>query len=190
MNKLLKTIGIMAGVAVAASVAQADPEISGSINMAGSATLNSDSLNGATTLTPAGSALVTSGTQAYVGLAGDTATWGTVLNLTAGPDSVPDLWSVAGFDFSLASISSYIVNGSDTAAVLSGLGTLTGTGYAPTEGNFTLVITDSSGGKSGQATFGFASSDTTAGVPDGGLTMTLLGGTLLGLGALRRKLGC
>jgi hypothetical protein len=27
-------------------------------------------------------------------------------------------------------------------------------------------------------------------VPDGGLTLTLLGGTLLGLGALRRKLGC
>jgi hypothetical protein len=27
-------------------------------------------------------------------------------------------------------------------------------------------------------------------VPDGGLTMSLLGGTLLGLGALRRKLGC
>ena len=56
---------------------------------------------------------------------------------------------------------------------------------APTQG-YSAALDDATY----NATAGAVYVPTLPAVPDGGLTMTLLGGSLLGLGALRRKLGC
>jgi len=169
--------------------------VTGSVNMAGSLTLNANSLGGATTISSFGATHISSGTGTYAGTAGASpVTWTTPLSLVAGVDVVPNLWSFSlnsvTYDFNLANITSWTVT-ANYVGLLMGTGTLDATGYTSTSGNFTLTITDSSGGTSGQATFGFGASDTTtAVVPDGGLTATLLGGGLLMLGAFRRKLGC
>ena len=69
--------------------------------------------------------------------------------------------------------------------------------YAPTWG-YASALDDYSwtdGGSSGTAggnglDLGVAVPNTPASTPDGGLTAALMGGAILGLGALRRKLGC
>jgi hypothetical protein len=59
---------------------------------------------------------------------------------------------------------------------------------APTLGNTEALDGGSWGNGTGGEQYGVVVPNTN--VPDNGLTMSLLGGTLLGLGALRRKLGC
>jgi hypothetical protein len=188
-------------VALVAQQAQANL-IGGSVNMSGSLALGptapinyADSLYTAFGVYSFGATTVSSGTQAYAGTTGASVTWNNgALPLWFAPaggiENISDLWSFTSggstYTFSLASITSWVVNGADTQGLLSGLGTLSATGYSATPGNFTLTITDSSGGASAQATFGFGASNTA--LPDGGLTASLLGGAFLGLAALRRKL--
>ena len=96
------------------------------------------------------------------------------------------LWSVDGFTFTLSppiSISR-IDNPSPTPDTLrlSGTGTIKFAGFDDTMGGWTW-----SGQLDGTSTFTF-SSTTIAAVPDGGMTVALLGAALSGLALLRRKL--
>lgn len=195
----MKNMAIMASAVLATGFAAQANEISGSVNMAGSATLDTDSLATATMVATfaGGPTLVTSGTQNFAGTAfpaSTLVTWQSPLTFAAGPEAVTPLWTytVIGsgtvFSFNLSSIASYVVNGTDTGALLTGYGTLNETGWTPTPGNFTLTLTDSSAGHSAQATFGFAASDTTQAVPDGGLTVALLGGAMAGMTLIRRRI--
>jgi hypothetical protein len=64
---------------------------------------------------------------------------------------------------------------------VSGTGTVTAAGFAPTTGTYTLNFTQSGGSS-------FTWGATSTAVPDGGTTVILLGAALSGLGLLRRKL--
>jgi len=192
MKNVLKTILVAAGTVLASTVAQANL-ITGSVNMSGTLSINTTSLQTATAITNfvnsgPNQTTVSSGTGTYLGTSGALVTWKYPISLAVGAQVISDLWTFdAGtYTFSLASITQDTQNAN--LLFLVGSGTLTAPGFSPTVGNFTLTVTDSSGGSSGTATFGFGSSDTA--VPDGGLTVALMGGALLGLGAVRRKLGC
>ena len=93
------------------------------------------------------------------------------------------LWSIAGpdnFTFNLTSSTIAFQNGSFLA--IKGTGTLTGTGYSATPGTWFFTTK----GVAAEGKFSWSSS--TVAVPDGGTTLALLGGSLLGLCGLRRKL--
>jgi hypothetical protein len=64
---------------------------------------------------------------------------------------------------------------------VSGTGTVTAAGFAPTIGTYTLNFTQSGGSS-------FTWGATSTAIPDGGTTVILLGAALSGLGLLRRKL--
>jgi hypothetical protein len=199
-NKNMKSLTILLGAMLASTVvvqqAQAT-SITGTVNFGGGVTLSSSSLNTATSITTFSTTEVTGGSGTYAAASPyfETVTWKTPLSLVPGSDVINPLWSfVAGavtYSFDLSSITSYTVTGGNTVAALAGVGTLldSAAGYTATPGNFTLTITDSSGGTSGTAQFGFAASSTAAGVPDGGLTVALLGGALTAMALVRSKVG-
>ena len=93
------------------------------------------------------------------------------------------LWSIAGpdnFTFNLTHSTIAFQNGSFLA--IKGIGTLTGTGYSATPATWFFTTQ----GVAAEGKFSWSSS--TVAVPDGGTTLALLGGSLLGLGGLRSKL--
>jgi VPDSG-CTERM motif len=88
------------------------------------------------------------------------------------------LWSVGGFTFDLAS--STIVTQIPGFLNVTGIGTIGGNGFDPTQGQFTLTVT----------TLGtrFVFGAITNTVPDGGTTVMLLGAAIGALGLARRAL--
>lgn len=93
------------------------------------------------------------------------------------------LWSIAGPDnFTFNLINSTVVFQSASFLAVKGTGTLTGTGYSATPGTWTFTT------QGVQAAGLFSWSSATKAVPDAGTTLALLGGSLLGLCGLRRKL--
>jgi hypothetical protein len=92
--------------------------------------------------------------------------------------ATPALWSVAGFTFDLTS--STIISQSVHGILIEGTGTIMGNGFDPTAGIWSF---SQQRGKGTILTF----SATTSAVPDGGMTMALLGTGLMGLAAFRAK---
>ncbi len=172
--------------------AQADP-ITGQINMGGTATLNSPSL-GSATADLGNSAVVISGTASgsYSGVPQGTSV-PTFNGFAFTGASVSPLWSftVGSWTYSFDLSSDHVVAQSDNFLALSGLGTLniTGTGspYVATPGEWTFQITDSQGSSTIDQ-FSFSGSNNP--VPDGAVTAELLGGTLLAVAMIRRKISC
>jgi hypothetical protein len=101
--------------------------------------------------------------------------------------SVSPLWNFTTggktYNFDLANDS--IVVQTPAALVISGLGTLSITGYAPTAGTWDFSIVDATAGAN---TFAFSFTDSNSAVPDGGLTVALLGGTMTAMSLIRRKM--
>ncbi len=170
--------------------------ISGTVRMSGDVTLDTQSLNTATKasfVNPAGS--VSAGTGSYLGTAGASVNFAnfTFFPLASQSTPVNPLWSfVSGgltYSFNLANINNVSLN-DDTFLTMTGSGTVTITGpgspFDTTAANWSFTITDTSGGSSGSFIFGFAQSDTA--VPDGGMTVMLLGAALTGLSLIKRKL--
>jgi hypothetical protein len=94
------------------------------------------------------------------------------------------LWTIAsldGFTFNLATSTIAFQNGFFLA--IEGTGTLTGTNFEPTPG--TWLFTTQGGAASSK--FSWSSSSVSSAVPDGGTTLALLSGALLGLGGIRHK---
>lgn len=94
------------------------------------------------------------------------------------------LWTIAGpenFTFNLATSTIGFQNGSFLA--IKGTGTLTGTNFDPTPATW-LFTTQ---GAAAEGKFSWSSSTVAVAVPDGGTTIALLGGSLLGLFGLRHK---
>jgi len=132
-------------------------------------------------------------TGSYIGVPDGTAvTWKSPLSFALGSQRITQLWTFTWgttvYSFDLSSITSWTA-GAYSAALL-GTGTLDITGLTSSTGTFELSLTDASGGAGGSAQFTFAASNygPPPGVPDGGLTIALLGGALVGLQMLRRRL--
>jgi VPDSG-CTERM motif len=180
---------------VAVTSVQAIP-IAGEIDMSGTANLNSTLLGSATKASSFGAVSVGGvPTGSYVGTLGDSVNWnGFGWNPATTP--VNPLWSFTdagtGFTYSFNLATVGVVSQDNSFLNLLGTGTLTITGagspYDTTDGQWSFTISNPGGGAHANFSFTFANSQTGAGVPDGGMTVILLGTALAGLGLLRRKL--
>jgi hypothetical protein len=188
MKKTLLT-GILAlGMVIAA---QAIP-ITGSIDMSGTANNLNNTLLGSATSVAFFTGVTVGGspTGAFTGTLGSSVTWSGFSwpsNVLVAP-----LWhfmSVAGttYSFDLANVS--VFSQSNSFLNLMGSGTLHVDGFDDTPGTWSFTISNPGGGAHANFDFTFANSQTAAGVPDGGMTVALLGIAFVGLEGFRRKLG-
>jgi hypothetical protein len=185
MKKTLLT-GILAlGMVIAA---QAIP-ITGAIDMSGTATLNSMFLGNATAASAfTGVTVGGAPTGTFAGTFGASVTW----SAFSWPSNVlvAPLWTfVFGantYSFDLAHVS--VFSQSNEFLNLTGSGTFHVTGFDDTPGFWSFTISNPGGGPHPNFEFTFANSQTATGVPDGGMTVALLGIAFVVLEGLRRKL--
>jgi VPDSG-CTERM motif len=183
--KLYKVL--LAIVAAAASFglssAQAAP-ITGMLNIGGTANFDTNSLATAHSATFSDAIVLGGNTGDFAGFAIGTPV--VMASYTFDPSTITNgLWSVNGFTFNLTSS---VVQTPRTATFLSisGTGTITGPpGFDPTPGVWAFTSQNASGRP--HSTFSFSAN--TESVPDGGMTMALLGTGLMGLAAFRAKFG-
>jgi hypothetical protein len=197
-----RVLAVTALLAVTASVQAA--QITGTVQITGDVTFNQQSLLTATIATFPGSpdGDYVSGTGAYAGLpVGTDVEFNGFTFAAVGPQVVSPLWSFTTggltYTFSLSEITSVTRNtpvaGTDTLSI-TGLGTVSITGpgstYDTTTANWSFNVTDTSGGQNTTFVFAFNDSNTAVPgrVPDGGVSIILLGAALSGLGLIRRKL--
>src|SRR5947208_182800 len=185
--KLSKTL--LAIVAAAASVgllssAQATP-ITGMLNMAGTANFNTSSLTTASSATFSDVLVLGGNSGTFAGFAVGTPV--VMASYTFDPSTITNgLWSVNGFTFNL--LTSTVVSRSATFLSVSGTGIITGPpGFDPTAGTWAFTSQNSSGRP--HDTFSFSANTEGGAVPDGGMTLALLGAGLMGLAAFRAKFG-
>jgi hypothetical protein len=190
------SVGAMA-LMLALPQAQAN-SINGSIGFAGTATPSGADLNTSTTIKNINSTVVSdTGTYAAIPLTGaGTPVPVTFPNLTvlgAGAGLASPLWTVdySGVIysfFSTAKTSEFDVAGSDFLEIGgNGYATISTGGYTPTDGTWILTVSQSGTGT--HASFGFESTATVVGVPDGGMTLGLFGSVFLGLAGFRANFG-
>ena len=197
MNKTIKLAFAAAVVFAAVEVAQAIP-ITGTIGIDGSVYLDTANANTATEATGWGSSFnfSSSGTlspiPAFPSL-------GSVVSFTSSPwffDSsgggddtlIQPFWSVYGFTFHF--LSSTITRNDGGHLDINFTGTVSAAGYDTTAfiGAFsTQNDLGNSGNSSTLYVFSSAFSSTVPSVPDGGMTVLLLGSALAGVGFLKRK---
>jgi hypothetical protein len=156
--------------------------INGSITISGGAAFDTDSLATATRVNTFSDVGVTSRDgdfTSFVGL-GDTVTmsqpW--IFGLSM---ATADLWSADGFSYDLSS--SIVVSQNADFLLITGTGTIFGHGFDPTSGTWSYT----SHSPSGTGVFTF-SADGNVSVADGGITIALLGISLIALEVLRRRL--
>jgi hypothetical protein len=191
MKKLILLAAAFASCAALCQQAQAIG-ITGSIDMSGTATLDSTSLGSATAAT--GFSAVTVGgvpTGSFVGTLGDSVTWNP-FGWNPPTTPVTPLWTFtdAGtgwtYTFDLGSVS--VMSQSNTFLNLLGTGSLSITGagspYTTTAGVWSFTISNPTGLPHANFAFTFANSQTS--VPDGGSAVALLGIALAGIEGARR----
>jgi hypothetical protein len=188
--KVSKTmLAIAAAVTVAGFVcgqAQAT-QIHGMLNIAGTAKFNTTSLATATSVVSFSSVTVGGGnTGDFVGIATGTAVAMASPYIFNPSTGTPMLWSVGGFTFDLQS--STINTQNSNFLTISGTGIITGPGFDPTPGVWAFTSQNASGRPHDTFTFS-ATTEAVPNVPDGGMTVTLLGAALVGLAGLRAKFG-
>jgi hypothetical protein len=192
-NILLVAAALFASV-LFSEHAQAIP-ITGTVDMSGTATLDNIFLGSANAAT--GFSGVTVGgtpTGAFTGTAGSSVTWSPFNWII--PTLPGTLWSyVSGtrtYSFVLSTVSVVLQNNSFLNLMGAGTLSITGAGpsYDDTQGTWSFTISNSDGGAHDNFAFTFANSQTAVPprVPDGGLTLALLGFVLMGAEGLRRKL--
>ena len=186
--KLIKTL--MAGLAAMviaggfALSAQATP-ITGMLNIAGTANFNTSSLMTAGSATFTDVITLGGNSGDFAGFAVGTPV--VMASYNFDPSTITNgLWSVGGFTFNL--ISSTVEKRSATFLSVSGTGIITGPpGFDPTPGIWAFT-SQNAGGQPGM-TFSFSANTHAGAVPDGGMTLALLGAGLMGLAAFRAKFG-
>lgn len=189
--KNINYMGLLAGVVLATTAnlqqTQAVPleEISGAITFSGGITLNTTSVDTASKVTGWTDPVVTSDDGSFAGIAINTpgaVTLAAPWSFNSGP--LADLWSAGGFNFNLTESTTEFQ--ADHALYVYGTGLITGSGYLPTPGVWTFTSSDPGAGHT--LVFSFQSASGTVAVPDGGMTMIMLGGMAMGFVALRRNL--
>src|SRR5437868_5040446 len=169
--KLSKTL--LAIVAAVASVgllssAQATP-ITGMLNIAGTANFNTSSLTTASSATFSDVIVLGGNDGTFAGFAVGTPV--VMASYTFDPSTITNgLWSVNGFTFNL--LTSTVTDRSATNLSVSGTGIITGPpGFDPTPGMW--AFTSQNAGGRPHDTFSFSAN--TEAIPDGGMTLALLG---------------
>lgn len=204
--KNIKYLGMIAGAVLAAASAQANLlPISGSISFAGIATLDNAVLSSATTLTStvvfvntdsgdyatvpsnfgptSGTFKLTStGTASGTGTAGSP---GLMSDYTFSPPqgAVTPLWAFTSSGLSYSFDATSMTAAYDSTRQvwnIGGSGIASITGFADTSGTWNASV----GAQGGAFFFGSAAT-----VPDGGVSVALLGGALTALSLVRSKLG-
>jgi hypothetical protein len=155
--------------------------ITGMLNIGGTAKFNTKSLLTAKSATFSDELVLGGNTGAFAGFAVGTPV--VMASYTFDPSTITNgLWSVNGFTFNLTS--STVVARSATFLSVSGKGIITGpAGFDATPGVW--AFTSQNAGGHPHDTFSFSANTTT--VPDGGMTLALLGAGLIGLAAFRAK---
>lgn len=183
----LKIGAVVAAVVGLTGMAQAS-QINGDITFTGGVQLNTGSSGTATAVVAWQDTSVESSSGDLASIAPGTAvTFKSPWFFVSGP--VVGLWSVGGYTFDLNFSTIQFQGGSPASVSVTGQGTLSGNGYDPT--TFTWAFTTQDPGAGQPLVFSFsAAAGSVAGgsVPDGGTTVMLLGGSLLGLGLLKKKL--
>jgi hypothetical protein len=184
--KLSKTIlAIAAAVASVGflSSAQATP-ITGMLNIGGTANFNTNSLLTASSATFTDELVLGGNTGVFAGFAVGTPV--VMASYTFDPSTITNgLWSVNGFTFNLTS-STVALPRTTTFLSVSGTGIITGPpGFDPTPGVW--AFTSQNAGGHPHSTFSFSANTEGGAVPDGGMTLALLGAGLMGLAAFRAK---
>jgi hypothetical protein len=177
-NKYIIMAAAVATLVSFSSSVQATP-ITGGISFAGNYTPNNSDLSAATSIA-FGSSFVTSDNGSFSGFAPGSAITLTP-SLAINPTVVPvlSLWSIGIYSFDALTLTESGVT--STTLTLSGTGTIKdGTPADAVAGTWLATFNTLSG------TFSYSASAGAA-VPDGGSTVALLGGALMGLGLLKRK---
>jgi len=184
--KLSKTL--LAIVAAVASVgllssAQAVP-ITGMLNIGGTAKFDTTSLKTAHSATFSDAIVLGGNSGDFAGFAIGTPV--VMASYTFDPSTMTNgLWSVNGFTFNLTS-SVVQLPRSKTFLSVTGTGIITGpAGFDATPGVW--AFTSQNAGGHPQDTFSFSANTGAGAVPDGGMTLALLGAGLMGLAAFRAK---
>lgn len=180
-KNLLVMAGVVSAMALATAV-QAMPIPAGSeIDMSGTATLNNQYLGSATAVT--GFSAVTVGgtpTGVFSGVTAGTSVSWNPFGWNPATTPVTPLWSFGAYSFDLSSVT--VVSQSNSYLNLAGSGVLNATGYDPTQGSWSFTISNAGGGAHQTLNFTFANSQVS--VPDGGMTVMMLGMALCGLALL------
>jgi hypothetical protein len=181
LSKTLLAIAAVGLAGLASQQAQAVP-ITGMLNIAGTAKFDTHSLATAHSATFSDAIVLGGNTGTFAGFAVGTPV--VMASYTFDPSTITNgLWSVNGFTFNLTS-SVVQLPRSATFLSVSGTGIITGpAGFDATPGVW--AFTSQNAGGHPHTTFSF-SANTTA-VPDGGMTLALLGAGLMGLAAFRAK---
>jgi hypothetical protein len=181
-------------------------QITGNVNMSGVVTTENAGgtavvISQATQLAfsnPAGTVSI-GATGAFAGTAGSLVNFANFTFAPLGSQTTPvNLWTYQSaasgqlltYSFTLGNITSE-THTDDQFLNLAGIGTISITGgtssYTPQAADWTFTVTDSSEGTTGDFDLGFGQSDTTA-IPDGGMTVMMLGAAFTGLSLVKRKL--
>jgi hypothetical protein len=185
-SNILKYMACAAMALGLAATVQA-AQITGDISLAGNFTVTGGNINTATKFATFSKTMVTSVDGDFAGITLYTPGSITMVPFTFNPlpsTGQAPLWTAVsgvtlGASFDLTTITSMAQPG-DRTLTLHGTGTMHLTGFDDTPGTWVF-----SGNQSGQ-TLSFSSSN--GNVPDGGMTVMLLGAALSGLALIRRKL--
>jgi hypothetical protein len=183
-----KSLALVVAVAVMGVTAAHAIPITGGISFGGSYTVDTGDLNTATAFTdfPIVVVLSVAGSFADAGIAPlDPITMNGFNFISFPAGGVAPLWETQGAvpaSFHLDSPINVLQVGDDILGI-KGFGTVYLQGYDPSPGNWVFSANQAGG------TFSFSASNAAIGtVPDGGLTLALLGGAMAALGFVRRKL--
>jgi hypothetical protein len=180
-NNMIKYMACAAMALGLAATVQA-AQITGTITMSGGAIFNTPTVNTATAVTTwVGPSVITSSGLAGVSL-GDLVTFYSAWQFTP-TVAIPNLWSVDMYSFSLTS--SAVSQGGGFLNI-TGTGTLTDINVSGSTTPFVWSFSSQDPSAGSPPTWSWSAS--TAGVPDGGMTVMLLGAALSGLALIRRKL--
>ena len=185
MKKTCLLVGAILLVAFTTSVQAVS--INGSIAFNGTATFNSTPISGATSFTSLSPGFTAFGQQTgdYSSVPNFYSASFTPFTFSPTAASVTPLWSFTYsgdlYEFNATSMTSSF-DAVRNIWNIGGAGTASITGFTPTTGTWNL-----SAGNQG-ASFFFGSAAVVSGVPDGGMTLAMLGLALSGLGLMRRKL--
>jgi hypothetical protein len=185
--KLSKTLlALVAAVAAAGFTSQQAhaTQISGMLNLHGTATFNTTSLGTAHSVTSFSNVTVDFGnTGAFAGISVGTPVMMTSPYIFSPSSTTPVLWSVGGFTFDLQT--STVATQSNNFLNISGTGTIFGGGYDATPGVWSFTSTNSNGHP--HTSFNFVANVTAVPTPDSGMTVALLGAGLIGIAAFRAR---
>jgi hypothetical protein len=183
-RSFLKTLGVgVAALMTAGLISVQAAAITGNITFTGGVTLDTGSAGTATKVLTWVAPVVLTTSGSFVGTVGPVAFF-SPWSFNSG--AISTFWSVGGFTFDLASSAIQFQGGTPPSVSVGGTGTIHH-GADSATGTWAFSTQDPAAGGP-PPVFSFSASTGVASVPDGGLTMALLGFALVGIEGLRRKM--